>query len=245
MSLDYKTLVLNLLRQKRYPVLQDFVVVDIYYKMIPSGSPSQVISTFDRRLHDPQHVWQQQMDPYRISYLVDNPPQFHVHETDRLDTASLPLDCQRIKLSRCYIDSIRNDTSLTFEEELYHFVTLLNFDVPALAPFIDLSFAECTRLLPQFIRLWAYKYDERPLDHKPVDTRLATCFGPTQQEGILPVRVLRGKLAPCTSQSTLLSLNNDHEARLSGRYPYVWHYAPQQKTLLPLAYNPLENPIIV
>ncbi|KAG8172618.1 hypothetical protein JTE90_007711, partial [Oedothorax gibbosus] len=216
MAVDYKELVLQLLHQKKYPVLQEFVVVDIHYKMIPSEAPCQTIRSFDRRLHDPQHVWQQHMDPSRISYLVDNPPLFHIHETEHLDTTSLPFDCQRIKLSRGYIDAIRNEASLTFEEELYHFLTLLNFDVPALAPFIDTSFVDCTRLLPQCIRLWTYKYEERPLDHIPVDTRLADCFGPPTTEGVLPIRVLRGKLAPCTSQSTLLSLNNDHEAHLSG-----------------------------
>ena len=220
--------------------------MDIHYKLIPVHAPCQVIHSFDRRLHDPLHAWKRHQDPYRLSYLVHHPPLFDVHVTDHLDTAALPLDCQRVKLARSYVDAVRNDTSHTFEEELYHFVTLLNFDVPTLAPLLGLDVMTCTRLLPQCLRLWVYHYEERSLPHVPVDSKLAACFGPPDDD-LIPVRVLRGQLAPCTSDTTLLSLNNDLEARLSGAPPppYLWHYSLRHKTLVPLAYNPLENPLMV
>ncbi|GFR02494.1 uncharacterized protein TNCT_355261 [Trichonephila clavata] len=218
--------------------------MDIHYKMIPADSPSNVVHSFDRRIHDPMHELIQHSNPYRLSYLVGNDSCFYVHEVDQLLTDSLPMDCQRIKLSRSYVDAIRNDTSDTFEEELYHFITLLNFNLPQLAPLLGFSLMECTRLLPQFLRLWVYDYDSVPVSRVPITPDLRSCFGPPESSSVFPIRVLRGHLAPCTSRSILLSLNNDLSTRLS-HPPYLWHYSDRIKTLLPLAYNPLENPIIV
>lgn len=243
--MEYKSLVLELLVKRKYPVLQDFVVLDIHYKIIPDNAPCDVIHSYDQRIHDPSHVWKQHMDPYRLSYLVNNYPLFYVHELDHLDASTLPLECLRVKLSRCFVDALRNQISQTFEEELYHFLTLLNFDAPRLSPLLGVDFMTCTRMLPQFIRLWAYNYEEKPMEPTPVGTQLSKCFGPPDDLSILPVRVLRGRVAPCSSQSTILSLNNDHEAHLTGHCPYIWHYSVRHRTLFPLAYNPLENPIIV
>ncbi|GFR14080.1 uncharacterized protein TNCT_516411 [Trichonephila clavata] len=119
------------------------------------------------------------------------------------------MDCQRIKLSRSYVDAIRNDTSDTFEEELYHFITLLNCNLPQLAPLLSFSFMECTRLLPQFLRLWVYDYVSVPVSRVPITPDLRSCFGPPECSSVFPIRVLRGHLAPCTSRSILLTLNND------------------------------------
>ncbi|GFT75895.1 uncharacterized protein NPIL_19001 [Nephila pilipes] len=244
MAVEYKYLVLDLLLKHQYPVLQDFVVMDIHYKMIPTDAPSNVVHSFDRRIHDPMHELIQHTYPYRLSYLVGNDTLFYVHEVDELNTDALPIDCQRVKLSRSYVDALRNDTSRTFEEELYHFISLLNFNVPQLAPLLGFDFMECTRLLPQFIRLWIYKYDTVPVSRVPITATLRSCFGPPEHSSVLPIRVLRGHLGPCTSRTTLLSLNND----LSSHLPdpsYLWHYSDRMRTLLPLAYNPLENPLIV
>ncbi|KAG8173843.1 hypothetical protein JTE90_016332 [Oedothorax gibbosus] len=205
--LDYKALILQLLRQKKYPVLQGFVVIDIHYKLIPEDAPSQITHSFDQRvIQNPLHAWKTHITPHRIPYLVNHSPMFYMHETNQLDNiTNLPYDCQRVKLSRGYVDAIRNVPSQTFEEEIYHFITLLNFDVPTLAFLLDRNIMTCTRLLPQFIRLWVNRYEERSMS-VPVDTRLSACFGPSVERDIIPVRVLRGKLAPCTSSSTLLSL---------------------------------------
>ncbi|GFR09727.1 uncharacterized protein TNCT_668691 [Trichonephila clavata] len=191
MALEYKTLVLDLLSKHKYPILQKFVVMDIHYKMIPADSPSNVVHSFDRRIHDPMHELIQHSNPYRLSYLVGNDSCFYVHEVDQLLTDSLPMDCQRIKLSRSYVDAIRNDTSDTFEEELYHFITLLNFNLPQLAPLLGFSLMECTRLLPQFLRLWVYDYDSVPVSRVPITPDLRSCFGPPESSSVFPIRVLR------------------------------------------------------
>ncbi|GFR31059.1 uncharacterized protein TNCT_391101 [Trichonephila clavata] len=244
MALEYKALVLDLLSKHKYPVLQKFVVMDIYYKMIPVDSSSHVVHSFDRRTHDPMHELIQHSSPYHLSYLVGNEHQCQVHEMDQLLTDTLPIECQRIKLSRSYVDALRNETSETFEEELYHFITLLNFNLPQLAPLLGFNLMECTRLLPQFLRLWVYDYDSVPVSRVPIPPDLRSCFGPPECCSVFPIRVLRGHLAPCTSRSILLSLNNDLSTHLSPP-PYVWHYSDRIKTMLPLAYNPLENPLIV
>ncbi|GFQ74150.1 uncharacterized protein TNCT_565721 [Trichonephila clavata] len=73
----------------------------------------------------------------------------------------------------------------------------------------------CTRLLSQFLRLWVYDYDSVPVSRVPIPPDLRFCFGPPECCSVFPIRVLRGHLAPCTSRSILLSLNNE----LSTIYP--------------------------
>ncbi|GFS48517.1 uncharacterized protein TNIN_243591 [Trichonephila inaurata madagascariensis] len=125
MALDYKILVLDLLSKHKYPILQKFVVMDIHYKMIPAKFSFQY-SSFFRSTHfmTPAELIQHS-SPYRLFYLVGNENCFYVHEVDELFTDALPIECQRIKLSRSYVDAIRNYVSDTFEEELYHFTHTL------------------------------------------------------------------------------------------------------------------------
>lgn len=240
---EYKTLVLDLLSKRQYPVLKDLVVVDIHYKMIPETAESDVVRAYDKRSHDSAFLLKQHTDPYRLSYLAGNDHMFYIHEMDSLNINAFRDDCQRIKLSRSYVDTIRYCVSDTFEEELYHFITLLNFDIPKLSPLLDMNFMKCTRMLPQFIKIWVFKYDAVNIQHCPVSKEQKSCFGPPEQEGVIPTRVLRGKLAPCTSQSNILSLNNDIPIQQVN--PYLLHYSDRYKTIFPLAYNPLENPLIV
>lgn len=238
MAVEYKTLVLELLSKRQYPVLKDFVVLDIHFKMLPEDYSFENVRPIDRRLHDPVHEWRQRSSPFTLSYLVGNEHVVYVHETDRFDSDPFPIECQRVKLCRGYLDTLRNQTSKSFEEELYHFVTLLNFNVPKLASLLGFNFITCTRLLPQFIKMWVYKYDTEIV--KPCVTSTSH-FGPPPRDGVIPIRVLRGQLAPCTSKDTVLSLNND----VSSKLDYTWHYSDRCKAIFPLAYNPLENVLIV
>lgn len=246
MSVEYRSLVLDLLSKHKYPILQDFVFMDIHYKLIPEDAFSETTHAFDRRIHNPLHEWIQHTSPYQLSYLVENQHLFYVHKINKLQTDTLPMDCQRIKLYRLLVDGIRNNTSASFEEELYHFITLLNFNPTLIAPLLGLDIMTCTRFVPQFLRTWVYQYDTANVSPIPIDSSLRACFGPPDRPSVLPIRVLRGQLAPCTSRSVLLSLNNDLQANLSQKpSPYLMHYADRLKSLIPLAYNPLENPIIV
>ncbi|GBN19714.1 hypothetical protein AVEN_261793-1 [Araneus ventricosus] len=246
MAVEYRPLVKDLLSKQMYPILQDFIVMDIHYQIIPEDAPSDTMHSFDRRIHDPLHEWIQHTSPYQLTYLVGNQHLFYVHQTHELQTDTLPFDCRRIKLMRSYVDALRNDSSVSFEEELYHFITLLNFNPPLLAPLLGLDIVTCTRLVPKFIRTWVYKYDVANVSPTPIGTSLRSCFGPPERQSVLPIRVLRGQLAPCTSRSILLSLNNDLQANLPKKpSPYLMHYSDRLKALIPLAYNPLENPIVV
>lgn len=242
MAIEYKSLVCDLLQKKTYPILQDFVVMDIHYKLLPEHATVDTIHSYDRRIHDPMYVWSQHTDPYRLSYLVGYNTMFYIHETDQFQSDYLTIECQRVKLNRSYVDDIRNDISSSFEEELYHFITLLNFDIPKLSSLLGIHAMKCTRLLPQFIKLWVYKYETAPIQQIHANP---IYFGPPKNEGVLPVRVVRGKLGPCTSCTSILSLNNDIGASLPYLYPYLWHYSDRFKCIFPLAYNPLENPLLV
>ncbi|GBN13097.1 hypothetical protein AVEN_257680-1 [Araneus ventricosus] len=246
MPVEYRGLVLDLLSKHKYPILQDFVIMDIHYKLIPEDAFSDTSHAFDQRIYNPLHEWIEHTSPYQLSYLVANQNLFYVHKLNQLQTNTLPFDCQRIKLSRLYVDALRNSTSASFEEELYHFITLLNFNPPLLAPLLGLDIMTCTRFMPQFIRMWVYQYDTVKVSPIPINASLRASFGPPERSSVLPIRVLRGKLAPCTSRSILLSLNNDLQANLPQKpLPYLMHYSDRLKSLIPLAYNPLENPIIV
>ncbi|KAG8156216.1 hypothetical protein JTE90_011126 [Oedothorax gibbosus] len=241
----YRQLVIDLLYRRKYPILKDFVVVSVFYKQIPVAlSADQTCHTFDRRIHDPLHEWKSRQQMSTLSYMVDHDPLFYIHEIDQLDTHALPRQCRNVKINRSMVDALRNECSDSFEEELYHFITLLNFNVPKLAPLLGFDVMTCTRILPQNIRLYAYDYDEINIPCTPVGVSLEKSFGPVES-GVIPVRVLRGRLAPCTSASRILSLNNDHEAELQVKTPYTWHFDTLHRTVFPLAFNPLENPILV
>lgn len=269
---EYKALVLNLLCKCQYPVLRDFVVVDIWYKMIPPVDrivSEDSVKTFDRRYANPLDVWKSNMNPFSLSYLSGGgssapPSTFYLCECDELDTRSLPLQCRRIKLSRSVVDrTVEYHASDSFEEELCLFWGLLNFDLPRVAPLFDMDEFSSTRCLPQFITLWAYRYDAVPFGPCGAASMTAETisrFGPPTtvgESGVLPVRVVRGRLAPCTSSETLLSLNNDVDgifhpataadsnvAAAAVKAPYTIHYVEKSHAFIPLAYNPLENPII-
>lgn len=241
MAVEYKSLVLNSLQQCQYPILKDFVVMDIHYQVLPENTAVNTIYPYDRRLHDPLHVWKRNDKPFQFSYLSGNQHMVYVHETDTLSTQALPIDCIRVKLSRCHLDTLQNQTSVSFEEELLHFIQLLNFDPSKLAPFLDMDIMTCTRLLPQFIRMWVYKYETALVKSTPIDKDLLSCFGPSEHSSVIPVRVLNGHLSPCTSSSVILSLNDN----VKSRFNYLQHYSDRFQAVFPLAYNPLENPLII
>lgn len=241
MAVEYKALVLELLQQTQYPVLKDFVVMDIHYKLLPENAAIDKVHAFDRRMHDPLYVWKQHTHPFRFSYLSGNPHMIYVHETQSLPTQPLPFQCLRVKLSRGHLDSLQNQYSVTFEEELNHFIRLLNFDPAALTTLLGLDILTCTRLLPQFIKLWVYNHDTAPMRTTPLSKDLLACFGPPEQVGVIPVRVLNGQLAPCTSSTRILSLNDNIRSGLN----FLQHYSDRWQAIFPLVYNPLENPLIV
>lgn len=239
--MEYSSVVLELLEKGKYPVLEGHVLLDVYYKMIPSDYVSESSQSYDRRVINPEDVYIRDADPFCINYLTPFGNQlFHMHRTKTLTVESFPLQCIRVKLVRSFVDStILNRPSASFEKEIYHLLTLLNTNVPRVASLINLNFLDSTRFLPQRVTLWVFKYTERNVEQKPFTTQLLSRFGPPSHHEYLPVRVVSGRLAECTSRSVLLSLNN-HVPNLD----YTDHYSQQWKTTVPLAFNPLENPIV-
>lgn len=240
--MDYASLVLELLNEGQYPVLEGYVAVDLYYKLIPDRHPSTVIRRYDAHVESPEHVYYRDVESFDLSYLVaPDPRTFCLHRVDRLPDA-LSTRCHTIKLTRSFLDAtlFPHSPSDTFEEEIYRFLTLLNYDVPRLAAFLNLDFVTSTRFLPQRLHMGVDRYSKRPVSrHFPLTDEERACFGPRPYE-VLPVRTVLGRLAPCTSRSTLLSLNS---TAAGGRF--IHHYAEAWQAIIPLAYNPLENPLLV
>lgn len=249
MVLEYKQLVLSLLGEKAYPLLQDSVVLEIYYKIIPENTPSLTVKTYDKRYDNPTDVWIRDVNPFHLSYMVDAGHKFYLHTIDDENVLIqfYPLQCQRIIFSRYLLDGLLRKTHMSLEHELYRFITLLNFNIPVVAPILNLGFINSTRYFPQFLKMWVGKYKKIPFQSSTVGLDVKSRFGPPDNErSCLPVRFVSGHLSPCTSRKTLLSLNDDlgtlpfeHNGE-----PYLYHYVERFDTLVPLAYNPLENPIV-
>lgn len=241
--MDYRSLVLDLLKEKKYPKLQDHVVMDVYYKMIPMDCPSITVSGYDRRFDNPEDVYVRNSNPFTINFMVCvGNHTFYLHEVDTLDTKPLSTYCTTIRLNQSYLDShIFRLNSDSFEEEIYKFITFLNFDVSKIASVLNMGFFASTRFLPQRINLWPFKHTTRDIGYEPLSQTRKSCFGPPSQDEVIPIRMISGRLSECKSRSTLLSLNNDIEFP---ELKYTQHFSTRWNTLVPLAYNPLENPII-
>lgn len=240
--MDYASIVLELLNRTKYPVLEGHVLLDIYYKMIPIDHLSTSCKRYDRCTMNPEDVYIRDSEPFRLNYLTSfGNDAFYLHHVDTLSVDSFPLRCIRVKLVRSFLDdTVLNRSSASFEEEIYNFLTLLNYDVPRVRSIVNLNFIDSTRFLPQRVKLWIFRYSERDIDCRPLTTEEIKHFGPLANAGVVPVRVVTGRLSECTSQSTLLSLNDPHHSRFS----YLDHYSDKWRAILPLAFNPLENPII-
>lgn len=242
--MDYRTLVLQLLREGKYPKLEHYVVVDVYYKMIPMDYPSLSVSRYDRRSDNPEDVYARDSKPFSVNFMVCvGDHAFYLHETNALDLETFPTECVSIKIDRSYLDdNVLHRKSDTFEEEIYKFLTLLNYDVPRVSGVLNMQFFASTRFLPQRVNLFVFKYGVRDVTYEPLTEAERSCFGPSAQTEHFPARTILGRLSECKSRSTLLSLNSNVEFP---HLKYTQHFSTKWSTLVPLAYNPLENPIIV
>lgn len=246
--MNYTQLVLNLLKNKHYPVLLDHVVLDIYYKKIkPKCAGKHFISC------SPEVIFEQENEPMKIVYLTNQGKYIYVHKESAKDIElkNLPVQCLKVKINKGFINKILKTDYTSFEEEIYKLITELNFNVPKVREILNLSFVDSTRFIPESIQMWISRYNSKPIQNQCLNKDY---FGPAND--LIDARIIFGKLSPCMSKDIILSLRNskamenDEENEtlipLSMRQyeRYTYHYLTEYQTYIPLAFNPLENPII-
>lgn len=247
-DMNYTHLVLNLLKNKHYPVLWDHVILDIYYKKLkPKCAGKQYISCC------PEVVFEQENEATKIVYLTHHDKYIYVHKENPKDIElkNLAVQCIKVKINKGYINKILKTDCKSFEEEIYKFLTELNFNVPKVREVLNLSFVDSTRFVPDSIQMWISRYHSKPIQNQCLSRDY---FGPSND--LIDSRMIFGKLSTCTSNDKILSLRNsramenDEENEeliplLMRQYErYTYHYLTEYQTYIPLAYNPLENPII-
>lgn len=250
--LDYKMLVNKLLKEKKYPVIMNHIILEIYYKELET---KEIGITYNKSNNDPEIIFNQISDPYYLVFLTDHEKYFSVHKQNYLNfnMSGLPLKCMRIKI---YQNGAINDTlnlkCNIFEEEIYHFITCLNYDIPKIKSLLNFNFIQCTRFIPVSLKLKVYNYNSKNIEgvyNKP------KYFGSNGDN--MQVRLLEGQLSNCTVDTQIISLNDHYQFRedlnnnieqfpqfIHNYHLYNIHFSVLYKSYIPLAYNPLENPII-
>lgn len=256
--IEYKNLVLQLLREKKYPVILDHVLLHIYYKQFePSDIGIQYPYTESM---EPEVIFKERNEPYNLVYLTQNDRYFYLHKQslDQFKTIHLPLHCKRLKIHRGIIEShlkLKKKSSISFEHEIYLFLSYLNYNIPKIKELLALNYVECTTFIPVRIKMYIYNYDVKNIEG---NCRCFDSFGPKGEE-ILQVRLLEGQLSNASAKILIISLR-DHkyfESELKNEpnrdlvqnilnynNMYNIYYTTDHKSLIALAYNPLENPII-
>lgn len=249
--MDYKSVVLSLLKRKQYPVLLDYVIIDIYYKTLKPKCPGK---QYFSPCNCPEVIFERENEANKIVYMTTQGNYFLIYKEDikNIDLKNLELQCKKIKINKGFINKILKTEYTSFEEELYKFITELNFNVPKVREILNLTFIDSTRFVPDCIRIWTNKYNVMPI--------VGSClsrdyFGPSND--LIDSRMVLGKLSSCISTDTIISLRNelamkndeDNEEKIPNilqKYErFTLHYVTEYETYIPLAYNPLENPIIL
>lgn len=248
---DYRNLVMRLLPQGKYPILSNFVILEIYYKNFET---KELGKQYDVRNNMPETVYEQINDPYDIIFFTKNGRYFNSHKENifNLNFRHLPLNCKKIKIYKNDAISklFKKDLEITFEEELYLFITCLNYDIPKIKELLNLDFIQSTTFIPLSLKMNVCEYTTKDMEGT---YEMPDCFGPNNND--LQVRLFEGQLSNCFSKTNIVSLRDHHafESYLRKEsHPnfinlynfYNIHYASEQKSFIPLAYNPLENPII-
>lgn len=249
--LDYRGVVMRLLQQGKYPVLKNFVILEIYYKNFETKTIGSLQSS---NTITPEVLFDKINDPYKIVFFTKKGNNFYSHKEDvfNLNLNHLPLKCKKIKIYKndaiLNLFDLKSDT--TFEEEIYLFITYLNYDIPKIKDLLNLDFIESTTFIPLALKIKVSEYD---IKNMVGSFEMPNFFGPNSND--LQVRLFEGYLSNCYSKTYILSLRDHHALEeyfknnneidfLNNYHSYNIHYALNQKSFVPLAFNPLENPII-
>lgn len=252
MTEEYKDLVLRLLDKQQYPILSSHVILNIYYRELET---KEIGITYIKSNNDPETIFNQINEPYHLIFLNDYGNYFTVHKKpySQFTLSSLPIKCKRLKIYKNgAINETLNLNCNTFEEELYHFIACLNYDIPKIKSLLNINFIQSTKFIPISIKLFVSNYKTALITgnyNKP------SYFGPNADE--LQIRLLEGRLSRCTNNTYIHSLR-DHYLFLKDidnktidfpQFVYSYHFyniyfSLHYKAFIPLAYNPFENPII-
>lgn len=249
---EYTDLVRRLLYKQQYPILLNHIILNIYYREL---EPKETGITFIKNNNDPETIFNQMNEPYNLIFLNDCGNYFTVHKKpySQFSLSGLPIKCKRFKIyENDAINETLNLNCNTFEEELYHFITCLNYDIPKIKSLLNLTFIQCTKFIPTAIKIYVNNYKIAKVTgsyEKP------SYFGPNDQE--LQTRLIEGHLSSCTENSYILSLRDDHpfvkdiDTKKINFPHFIYNYnlyniyfSLQNKSFIPLVYNPFENPII-
>lgn len=276
MYFSYKDLVLKCLDQKTYPLLCDHVIVYVEYKIIDPSDIDRYInmkrsttnSSFSTQfaikdnLYDaPEILYDRENEPFKLVYFSEGPKTnaYCVYKSNYNEhLLSQPTKNSKrilgIKLDRFVVDKFLNIQTKSFEEEIYTFITYLNFNVPKLRMLLgNLNFFTSTKFYPLSLKMCVEKYTSKTIPDCSI-TREE--FGPStpscsRSGHVIDTRIVRGKISGASSTDILLSLNDDiwwqnqTSSIFNDSYnPYNIYYSTRWKTVVPLAFNPLENPII-
>jgi hypothetical protein len=243
---NYVYLVADLLRFNRYCLLKDYVILTVYYRLIKPDSDGEYVGN-----EPPEDVYERHLEPFKYSYLSKLDDCLYIHVTPNVNTTDSPLECRHIKLNQHLINK-RLDKSFTlFEEEIYTFITLLNFRPTEIRDLLNFSFADATRFIPVDVQMRVVDYDIAPI-HCGARKEY---FGPKVDPVFLfQPREIEGRMSGAKSNSRIVSLRDgegwkkDKSPKPEWTHsisPYVVYLAVEQNGYLPLAFNPFENPIIV
>lgn len=250
--IDYKHLVTKLLLDKQYPIILNDIIFEIYYKEIETN---EVGITYNKNNNNPEIIFNQMNEPYNLIFLTDHDNYFSIHKQyfSEFNMSGFPLKCMRIRIYKN--DAINKTLNLrcsTFEEEIYHFITCLNYDVPRIKSLLNFNFIRCTRFIPISLKMKVNNYRFKNLEglyKKP------PYFGPNGNNH--QTRLLEGRLSNSTINTQIISLRDHYQFQkklnddmelfpefIHNYHLYNIYFSMDHKSFVPLAYNPLENPII-
>lgn len=253
---SYKSVVLECLSKKKYPILYDHVVIVIYFKWIlPSRfKTTQIIN--NSKYHLPEIIYEKENKPFKLLYFQQGTINMVACELEKIDIHE---DCTLNDYKK-YVRLRRNDISehlkipcKSFEEEIYLFIKYLNIDISKIAKLLDLKFEESTRFIPISFKMCVENFYENPIELSCKLVNDSKHFGPTLEFNQLNTREVNGNISASMSKNVILSLNDDinwqnikskFPAEFIHSEPYTLYYSVYFETIVPLAYNPLENPII-
>lgn len=253
---SYKLVVLECLNKKTYPILYDHVVIIIYYKWIEPSRLTKTRIIENSIYHLPEIIYEKENKPFKLLYFQEGNTNTVACELEKFDIYE---DCT-LHDNRKYVRLRRNDISdylkipcKSFEEEIYLFIKYLNTDVSKIAKLLDLNFQKSTRFIPISFKMCVEKFYENPIDSSCKLINDARYFGFFSNSDELSTREVNGNISASMAKDIILSLNDDKNwqniktqfpAEICHREPYTLYYSVRWQTIFPLAYNPLENPII-